>query len=141
MPSLSVEQFLQVDSAALVRLREGQILLVPEGFWHFVVTVLPSLAFSSNALTLAGIKVSEECVGTRQGQRACQLTDDPNAIAALESTHRRSLERHLRSTAGLKAALAAAGASTPMQERYAAALERERGLRSGASTATSRRAS
>ena len=70
MPSLSVEQFLQVDSAALVRLREGQILLVPEGFWHFVVTILPSLAFSSNALTLAGIKVSEECVGTRQGQRA-----------------------------------------------------------------------
>ena len=129
MPPLAVDAFLAAPSAALVRLREGQILLVPEGFWHFVVTERPSLAFSSNALTVAGLRVSEECVGTRQGRTACQLVDDPDSLAALQATHRRALERHLRSAAGLRAALAAAGASEPLQDQYVAALERERARR------------
>jgi hypothetical protein len=122
----SMEAFLSLPSAALVRCRAGQLLLLPEGFFHFVVTTRAALGFSSNALTAAGLRMSKECVGTAQGRLACQLEADPDAVSTLQATHKHAFARHLRGVAGVRAALRVAGASADLIERYAAMLERER---------------
>ena len=114
----SIATFLAAPSAALVRLRAGQMLLVPAGFFHFVVTTEAALGFSSNALTLGGLATSRTCATTPGGRAACQMHDDD--FARLNLTHREGLKRHVAAAAKgtLARRLEAAGASRAVCERY-----------------------
>jgi hypothetical protein len=118
----SVAAFLRAPSAALVRVSAGQMILVPAGWFHFVVTEKPALGFSSNSLTLGGLECSRACVSTTAGRQACQLHADD--FSCLEHTHRLGLKRHLAGAPKLTAQLKAAGASRGVRQRYAACLSR-----------------
>ena len=77
----TVEAFMRAPSACVLRLKAGQMLFVPSGWWHFVVTIQPSLGFSSNGLTIGGFADARRCLCTqvrpcvraRARQRLCLL--------------------------------------------------------------------
>jgi hypothetical protein len=67
----TVEAFMRAPSACVLRLKAGQMLFVPSGWWHFVVTIQPSLGFSSNGLTIGGFADARRCLCTQVRVCAC----------------------------------------------------------------------
>lgn len=117
----TVQAFMRAPSACVVRLRAGEMLFIPSGWWHFVVTTAPSLGFSSNGLAVGGMNAARRCLCTREGVEACQL-DDQMALARLDITQRGGLKRHLRNQSAVLGGLERLGASAALLEQYSTKL-------------------
>ena len=86
-----------------------------------MVTVQPSLGFSSNGLTLGGFADARRCLCTQDGVDACQL-DDQGSLIRLDVTQRGGLKRHVRNAPKVLEALESLGTSVARREAYAAKL-------------------
>jgi hypothetical protein len=104
---LQLEELLKKPSAAVCRLRAGQSLFFPAGYFHFVVTRSPSFGFSNNLITLGGYGVATNLYQRDDADWAF----DVERRQLLQRTHRRALEAHVVRT----------GAAPPLRSRGAAA--------------------
>jgi hypothetical protein len=105
---LQLEELLKKPSAAVCRLRAGQSLFFPAGYFHFVVTRSASFGFSNNLITLGGYGVATSLYERDDAAWAF----DVQRTRLLQRTHRRALEAHVVRT----------GAAPPLRSRGAAAV-------------------
>lgn len=104
---LQLEELLKKPSAAVCRLRAGQSLFFPAGYFHFVVTRSASFGFSNNLITLGGYGVATSLYQRDDAAWAF----DVQRRQLLQHTHRRALEAHVVRT----------GAAPPLRSRGSAA--------------------